>query len=277
MKFWLGLAASAAVLGVGGGASAAEVVIHDAAMRVTVIPEARSDVTVEVVRNNPHFRIGVTRLGNDVWINGGKGFRGLNCRSLFGRRGVWVWGAGFIPYEALPQLVVRTPMNVKVRAGSAVFGVIGRADSAELDNAGCGDWVMANVAGPAIVRASGSGDVRAASAGSAEVHISGSADVNLGAVRNGLTSSVAGSGDLRAASVNGPMHVRVAGSGDVIAHGGQVTDMDVQVAGSGDVRFGGVAQNLQASVAGSGDVSVGHVTGTVSRHIAGSGSVTVGS
>ena len=277
MKIGLGLAAAAGALAMCGAASAAEVIIHDAVMRVTVIPEARSDVSVEVVRNNPHFRIGVTRVGNDVSIDGGVGMRARGCHGLFGRKGVFVWGVGQIPYEALPQVVVRTPMNVKVRARDAVFGVMGRADSAELDNAGCGDWTLANIAGPLVVRVSGSGDVRAASVGSAEVRISGSSDVTFNNIRNGLTTAVAGSGDLRAGSVNGPMHVRVAGSGDVIAHAGQVTDMQVQVSGSGDVRFGGVAQSLQASVAGSGDVSVGRVTGSVDRHVAGSGSVTVGS
>jgi hypothetical protein len=78
-------------------------------------------------------------------------------------------------------------------------------------------------------------------------------------------------------SLNGPLHVHIAGSGNVLAASGQVTDMTVGVAGSGDVKFGGVAQRLDASVVGSGDVRVGRVTGPVTRHIAGSGSVTVGS
>jgi hypothetical protein len=277
MKIWLATAACVAVLATGGAAAAAEVYIHDAAMRVTVIPEPRADVSVEVVRSNPHFRIAVTRIGGDVSVDGGLGMRPRHCGGFFGRPGVVVWGIGRVPYEALPQVVIRTPMDVKVRARDAVYGVIGRAASAELDNAGCGDWKLANIAGPARLRVAGSGDVRAASAGSADVRISGSSDVTFNDIRGGLSSAVSGSGNLRAASINGPLRVRVAGSGDVIAHGGQVTDMDVQIAGSGDVRFGGVAQSLQASVAGSGDVSVGRVTGSVSRHIAGSGSVTVGS
>ncbi|HEY2179752.1 MAG TPA: DUF2807 domain-containing protein [Caulobacteraceae bacterium] len=277
MKFWWAMAVSAAAMAAGGSAAAAEVIIHDAAMRVTVIPEPRSDVSVEVVRSNPRFHISVMRIGDGVSVDGGLGFRPRHCGGFFGRPGVVVWGIGRVPYEALPQLVIRTPMDVHVRARDAVYGVIGRAASAELDNAGCGDWKIANIAGPARVHVAGSGDVRAASAGSADVRISGSSDVTFNDIHGGLNSAVTGSGNLRAASVNGPMRVSVAGSGDVIAHGGQVTDMDVHIAGSGDVRFGGVAQNLQASVAGSGDVSVGRVTGSVSRHIAGSGSVTVGS
>lgn len=277
MNVRLGVAVGAMAVAISGVAAAADVEIRNAAARVTVIPEARSDIAVSIYRTHPRLPLRVYHEGDTVRIDGGLGIRSPNCRSIFGRKGVSVWGAGFTPFEAMPQVLIRTPMNVKVKAGGAVFGAIGRADSVELANAGCGDWTVANVSGPADVRVAGSGDVRAGSVGSAEVRISGSSDISFNDVRNGLTSATSGSGDLRAGVVNGPMHVRVAGSGDVIARGGQVTDMVVSVAGSGDVRFGGVAQSLQAAVAGSGDVNVGRVTGTVSKHVAGSGSVTVGS
>lgn len=277
MKLWLGLAAGAAALTAWGAATAAEVDIRHAAARVTVVPEARSDVQVLIVKANPRLHFRLWRMGDDTIVDGGLVMRGADCRRILGRKGVSVWGAGFISYDDLPQILVRTPMNVKVKASKAVYGVIGRADSAELDNAGCGDWTLANVTGAANVHVAGSGDVHAGSVGSADVRISGSSDVTFNDIRNGLDTASAGSGDLRAASVNGPMHVRVVGAGDVVAHSGQVTDMTVQVAGSGDVKFGGVVHTLDVSIAGSGDVAVGRVTGSVSKHIAGSGSVTVGS
>jgi hypothetical protein len=259
------------------GADAAQVDIRHAAMRVTVIPEARNDIQVGVLRQNPKMRITVARMGDTLIVDGGLGLRETNCSTFFGRRGVHIWGMGFVPYDSLPQVIIRTPLDAKVGAGGAVFGVVDRSGSLELSNAGCGDWTVANVAGPIRVRMAGSGDVHAGAAGSAEVHISGSSDVFLRDVRDGLETSSSGSGDLRVISLNGPLHVHIAGSGNVLATTGQVTDMTVGVAGSGDVKFGGVAQRLDASVVGSGDVRVGRVTGPVTRHIAGSGSVTVGS
>jgi hypothetical protein len=276
MNAWFGVAAVAAA-GATGAMAAPNVEIRNAAARVTVIPEARNDIEISVYRTHPRLPLRVSRFGDTVRIEGNLGLRGANCRNLFGRKGVSVWGVGFTPFEALPQVMIRTPMGVKVKAGGAIYGSIGRSDSVELANAGCGDWTVANVSGPADVRLAGSGDVRAGSVGSADVRISGSSDINLSDVRNGLTSAISGSGDVHAGVVNGPLHVRVAGSGDVVAHSGQVTEMTVNVAGSGDVRFGGVAQSLQAAVAGSGDVNVGRVTGAVSKHVAGSGSVTIGS
>jgi len=276
MKLWLGLAASATAVAVCGAAAAADVDIRHAAARVTITPEARSDIAVSVYKSNPRLHFRVYRQGDSVIVDGGLGLRGPNCTSFFGRKGVHVFGVGFTPYDALPQIMIRTPMNVKVKASGAVFGAVGRSDSLELANAGCGDWTVANVTGPADVRVAGSGDIHAGSAGSADVKISGSSDITFNDIKNGLVSSTSGSGDLHAGVVNGPMHVRIAGSGDVVARGGQVTDMSVELAGSGDVHFAGVAQSLQAAIAGSGDVSVGRVTGTVAKHVAGSGSVTVG-
>ncbi|HEY1447418.1 MAG TPA: DUF2807 domain-containing protein [Caulobacteraceae bacterium] len=276
MKVRLGLATSAAVIAAFGAASAADLEIRHAAVRVTVTPEARGDVVVSVFKPSPRLHVKIYRAGDTLVVDGGLGVRSPNCTSASGGKGVHVWGVGFTPYDQLPQIMIRAPMNVKIRASGAVFGTVGRSDSTELDNAGCGDWTLANTAGPATVRLAGSGDLRAGSAGSADVRISGSSDVNFANIRNGLNSSTSGSGDLRAGAVNGPMHVRIAGSGDVIAHGGQVTDMTVNVAGSGDVQFAGVAQSLQASVAGSGDVVVGRVTGNVTKHVAGSGTVSVG-
>jgi hypothetical protein len=263
-------------LAAAGAASAADVEIRNAAVRVTVIPEARGDVGVSIVKDNPRMHIHLMRFGDRVVIDGGLGMRSPNCTNVLGRRGVRAWGLGFTPYDDLPQIVIRTPLDAKVSAGGAVYGVVDRATSLELSNGGCGDWSVANVAGALTVRMAGSGDLRAGDAASAHVRIAGSSDVFLRSVNGGLDIASSGSGNLHAETMAGPLHVRIAGSGDVTVPGGQVTDMSVAVAGSGDIRFGGVAQDLDATIVGSGDVSVGRVTGHVSKHVAGSGSVTIG-
>jgi len=244
------------VLAAAGAASAADLEIHNAAARVTVIPEARSDIGVSIVKANPRLRIRMMRFGDKVVIDGGLGFRGPDCTNVFGRRGVRIWGTGFIPYDDLPQIVVRTPLDAKVSASGAVYGVVDRAASLDLSNGGCGDWSVANVAGPLTVRLAGSGDVRAGDAASVHVHLAGSSDVFVRSARDGLDVASSGSGNVHAETMAGPLHVRVAGSGDI--------------------RFGGVAQNLDATILGSGDVSVGRVTGKISKRVAGSGSVTIG-
>jgi hypothetical protein len=270
------LTTAAALIASGAAAADPSVDIRHAAVRVTVVPEVRSDVQVTQVTANARLPLHLDRVGDQVVIDGDLGHRPANCNAAFGRRSVFIWGVGRIPYEQLPQIVVRVPLDAKVGAQGAVYGTVGRGHGLELSNAGCGDWTVADQQGPLRIHNAGSGDVHAGSAQSVDIASSGSSDVTLKGVRNGLTTSISGSGDVTAAWVNGPLHAHIGGSGDVRVHDGQVSDMEVAVAGSGAVHFGGVAASLQANVAGSGDVSAARVTGPVVKHIAGSGDVTVG-
>jgi hypothetical protein len=274
------LLSAAALLASGGAALAApEVEIEDAVARVTVVPENRPDVAVEVQQGSAGLpAVTVERRGGKTFIDGH--VKSRDIRSCMARRGespvIDVDGVGRVALDAAPRIIIRTPMDVDVEADGAVFGNIGRSGRVELSNAGCGDWQVANTIGALKLSVAGSGDTRAGTARSAEVRIAGSGDVTLVAVRDGLKVAVAGSGDVRAGRVDGPFEASVAGSGDVIVEGGQAREAKVRIAGSGDVRFQGAAASLSASVAGSGDVRFQRVSGPVSRSIIGSGDIRVG-
>jgi hypothetical protein len=247
--------------------------IHNAVARVTIIPEARSDVAVSVTRTNPRLPLRIARDGDTVRVDGDLGWRNINCHTLLGHPAASAWGMGSVSYEDMPQIVVRTPLHSRVGASGAVFGSVGPGAGLDLANSGCGDWTVADQNGPLGLRLSGSGDVRVGTVASANVQISGSSDVRMGAARGGLVAAISGSGDVTAQRVDGPLRAQIGGSGDVRIRDGAVTDMSAQVAGSGDVHFGGVAHSLEANIAGSGDVSAGHVTGSVTKHVVGSGDV----
>ena len=267
----------AALLCAAGAASAApSVEIKDAAATVTVIPENRSDIEVTMAQTNRSLPLTITRDGDVVRIDGGLRLQPKICHGALGVQRVSVIGLGDFSRASLPVVVVRTPMDARVAAGGAVFGAVSRSGSLTLSNSGCGDWTAANVAGPLVVHVAGSGDLHAGEAASADVAISGSANVLTRDVRGGVRARISGSGDLGVAAVVGPLDARVVGSGDVTVHGGEVTAMTVAIAGSGDVRFDGVAQSLNASITGSGDVTVRKVLGSVSRRVAGSGDIRVG-
>lgn len=272
----LGLVFAASAVAAGAARAEPSVRIEHAVARVTVIPEARGDITVTVVKTNPRVPLKISRFADSIIVDGGLMLRSPNCHRILGIAGASVWGIGSIRWDDMPQVVVHTPMSAKVAASGAVYGNVGRGAGLELSNSGCGDWTVADQSGPVRLHLAGSGDVKAGAAGPADIGISGSGDVNLGAVHGGLTSSIAGAGDVIVASLDGPLHAHVAGSGDTRVHAGAVSDMDVAIVGSGDVSFGGVAQSLKVRVAGSGDVSVAKVTGSVTKAVAGSGDVRVG-
>lgn len=258
-----------------GAAQAASVEIKDAVARVTVIPENRSDIRVEVVRTNGKLPLQVRTQGGRTIVDGDLNHKIRNCKGG-DHPVVTVRGIGDIAWNDMPQVVIRTPRDVQVEADGAVFGSVGRSASLDLGNAGCGDWTVANVEGQLKLSQAGSGDARAGSSGTAKLRIAGSGDVATGPVRGALDVNIAGSGGVGVASIDGPVEVRMAGSGDVFIRGGRATTLDVAVAGSGDVDFRGVADSVKARIAGSGDVRVREVRGAVSKSVMGSGGVIVG-
>lgn len=274
------LAAVAATFAAGFAASSARaaptVEVEDAVARVTVIPENRKDIKVEVISANARLPLTVKVMGDRTIVDGDLDRKIRNCRSSGEASKVHVRGVGDVSWSEMPQVVIHTPRDVKVEAGGAVFGSVGRSATLDLGNAGCGDWTIANVEGSARVSQAGSGDTRMGTSGSLKVRVAGSGDVAAADVRGALDINIAGSGSANVRSVNGPLEVSIAGSGDVDIGGGRATTMKVSVAGSGDVEFRGAADSLSARIAGSGDVHASQVKGQISKTIMGSGSVRVG-
>lgn len=278
MRALLVLAAGAAALGFAGAASAAPSVrIKDAVARVVVIPEARNDIKVEFLTTNKSLPLTIRQDGANTIVDGDLRMNKINgCNSNMGKTTIKVRGVGEVKWEDIPQIVVRTPMNVDVAGGGAVFGSVGRSDSLELANAGCGDWTVANVKGKLEVAQAGSGDTSVGSAGSAEISIAGSGNVKTQEVGGDFTVSIAGSGNAGAASVGGKVEINIAGSGDVAIGGGNSRSVEVSIMGSGDVSHDGEVGDVEVSVAGSGDVRIAKATGNISKSVAGSGDVYIG-
>ena len=272
----IALLAAAAALSLAGAADAASVEVKDAVARVTVVPEDRTDIKVEIVRANAALPLAVRTQGDRVIVDGDLGRRIRSCRGEGAGRSVTVRGVGDIGWREMPQVVIRTPRDAHVAVGGAVFGAVGRSASLTLSNAGCGDWTVGNVGGRLNIRQAGSGDTRAGSAGALEVRVVGSGDVATADVRGPVKVDIAGSGSVSVRSVQGPLDVDIAGSGDVNVAGGRATTFEASIAGSGDVDFRGVADSLKARIRGSGDVRARQVRGEVSRSVMGSGSITIG-
>ncbi len=270
------LMAATAALSLGGPARAASVEIKDAVARVTVIPEARGDVKVEVIAANPRLPLQVRVVRGRTIIDGRLDRRIRGCDGTGQAVVAHVLRLGDVAWRDMPQVVVRTPRDVDIDTGGAIWGSIGRSASLSLGNAGCGGWTVGNVAGAMRISQAGSGDTRTGSAGSAKIRVAGSGDIRATDIRGGLEVDVAGSGDVTVASLSGPLEVHVAGSGDVRVDAGRATSMDVALMGSGDVSFGGVAGSLKARIAGSGDVRAHAVRGPVAKTVVGSGRVRIG-
>src|ERR1700679_2074259 len=96
-------------------ANAASVEIKNAIARVTVIPEARSDVAVAIVRDDPRrpLKVRVWPDGHVVvdggWAGGFFGGMGITeCNSHGGHPTVRVFGGESVNYDQMAQIVVHT-------------------------------------------------------------------------------------------------------------------------------------------------------------------------
>lgn len=285
LKSTIGGAAAALVLA-GPALAAGQVDLKDVTARVTIIPEARDDVQVTLVKANPRLPLRIHQQDDGdaviegavgrgwlrMWLNG----RMTRCPTDDDKPSVNVMGVGDIAYDDLPQIVIRTPMQAKVRTRGAIIGAVGRSDAFNLGIAGCDRWTIANVRNDLHIDQAGSGRVRAGSAGTMTIRIAGSGDVAANQIAEGLTVTIAGAGDVSAAQVSGPIKLEIAGDGDISLGGGHASALTVKIAGSGDVDYRGEADSLDASIAGSGDVYVAKVTGPVTKSIMGAGRVEAG-
>ncbi|MBI1682634.1 GIN domain-containing protein [Caulobacter hibisci] len=279
MRAMISLAAGAALLALAGTASAAEpsVKIKDAVARVVIIPEARNDVKVEFLTRNASLPLDVRVVGGQTILDGDLRLKRIQgCQGSGDGVSVKVRELGAVKWADIPQVAIRVPLNVTVSASGAVYGSIGRSDSVELANAGCGDWTVANTKGKLEISLAGSGDTKAGSAGKAEINLAGAGDISLQEVTD-LEIAIAGSGDVKVAALRGgDIDVSIAGSGDVKVAGGRARDIDVSIMGAGGVNFGGEADKVSLSVAGSGDVHVAKVNGPVKKSAVGSGNIYIG-
>ena len=286
-------ALTAAVAGPAMARSGPEVEIEHAVARVVVIVEDRADIGVEIEQGAsrlPALRVERSSSG-DVRIDGGLGRRlaGVrmgdsirNCRSGPDRTrpgqgaSVEVRNLGRIDLDDAPLIVIRSPREVNIEAGSAVFGSIGRgATSVELGNGGCGDWVIANTDGAVEASMGGSGELTVGTSRSLQANLGGSGRLTAGAT-GALDLNMGGSGEAMIAEVGGDTDIAIGGSGEVIIRRGRAPNLEIAIGGSGDVDFGGVAGDVSVSIAGSGDIRVAEATGVVSRSIVGSGDIRIG-
>ncbi len=274
MRGWLVAAAwlSSAVL----AQAAPRLEIRGVAGQVTIVPEARSDIAVGFLKQSQRAPLRVRQSGDLTVVEGGLEHRIKGCPLIDGTHQVRVSGVGFLSPRDLPTLVIRTPPDVRVIAGDGVSGVVGRAESLELENRGCGDWTIANVRGHLRLTQLGAGRLTVGAAGESDLNVAGGGWIAVRAVTGTLTAVSTGEGSVFVAEVDGPVVGRVAGSGVIEVKRGGAPEINVQVAGSGAVRFGGSAGAVIASVAGDGEVDVARVSGPVTRRIFGSGRIKVG-
>jgi hypothetical protein len=268
------LAAAAALTA--GAAEAASVEVRDAVVRVTVVPEARNDIQVQVLNPNDRLPISVRTEGARTIVDGGLRRRIRSCNGgRDGRGHVRVSGVGKVGWDEAPHLVIHTPRAVVLSANGAVRGEIGRSGGIDLDNSGCSHWTIADVAGDVSIEESGAGSIRMGSADRLKVSLSGASNIHATTLRQGMDAELSGAGGVNIDQFSGVLTAEVSGFGRVKVAAGRASMVRADVSGVGGVDFGGSTDGLDASISGVGNVRVKTVTGSVRKSVSGLGHVTV--
>lgn len=220
----------------------------DCGFNLVILPHSKNFVEVKEFPKDKGIK--VSQDGNELTITTPKQNGGVNVINFGGSNSVISIGSGnssvFIngvnvssQFKAEPAIEI----TVLVPVGLDLFGSCSGSISA-------GDANFKKISLSMI----GDGDLKV-SARSAKLRISGSTDTFYRSLGGDLKYSVLGSGDLKA--------------------GGEFSDVDISVSGSGDcATAGSVSGDYEASVSGSGSVShSGPIKGRSSKSVSGSGRI----
>ena len=158
--------------------------------------------------------------------------------------------------------------------GVAVEGHVGRMHSADVSLAGSGRLTIGDVEQDAKMSIAGSGNITASDANFVDVSIAGSGGIKFHVARTGLSVRISGSGDVAGEKSEGPLYVGIAGSGTVDVKDGHANPFKVKISGHGNVIFGGEGTDPDISISGSGGVKLGSMKGHLSKH--GQGDIIIG-
>ncbi|HEY2660824.1 MAG TPA: DUF2807 domain-containing protein [Caulobacteraceae bacterium] len=282
-----GLGLAAALLA-GTSAHAASLDLKHIVAKVVVVPEARSDVAVTVIKANPKLPLRVRNEADGVTVvDGGErdwwpmlfGGHISHCRVGPEGTSVHVAGVGDFSEDQLPQLLVRVPMDARISTSGAIVGSLPAAQTLDLSIAGCDTWTIGDIKGRMHLSEAGQGRIRTGALGSADIDIAGTATVTTRAIADELKVSISGAGDLYSSSASGQIAMSIAGKGQMRIDGGHVSSLKGSIAGNGDLTYEGAVDRVKISVAGKGSVHVAHVagmTGPLNQGIMGVGEIDEG-
>lgn len=157
--------------------------------------------------------------------------------------------------SAVIMLDADNTMGALKISGGHVDGYLGDLASADIGIHGSGDLKIGDVAGPLAISIHGSGDFIGGGAASLAAKIHGSGDITVKNIGAASSADIHGSGDIEIGNINGPFSASIHGSGDIDA-GDVRGGADVKIQGSGDITLASVAGGSRAAIHGSGDIDI---------------------
>jgi hypothetical protein len=276
MRIVLATAAAALAAAMAGEAAAAELVLDQAVARVVVIPEARSDIQVEVAQGrNGAPPVRVSRSGDSVTVSGGSRVRMCNFDT---EDGGWIMlskSGPRVDMEDFASVTVRAPRDVRISGGGgAILGSIGRSQTLTMEQSGCAHWTAGDVAGPLQAEMSTGANLRAGTVPTARLNATSGGAVRV--VRaDRLDATATAGGVIKANAAPGVVVATATGGGVVTIDGGSTRSLTGTATGGAHIRHKGRVGELEASASGGAVIKVEHAGRVLSRYAHGGSSVVI--
>lgn len=200
-------------------------------------------------------------------INGNETIENSSCKKLngnidisFGKKRWFKRIGGYKNLGEYPKLEITVPSHAHLEIrDSIIFGSGADFGSVDAKIKSCGQLTLGDIAGPLVLKVSGSGDFTAGDVGDSKIRISGSGDVRLNNMKSAAID-LSGSGDLIASDISGPAEITAKGSGDI--HLGDIAG-PLKYAGQGSSDFSAQSINESAEITLSGSSNIDIKDGTL--------------
>lgn len=254
------------------------VVLDTVLARISLVTEAREDIAVTITPGAvgaPVPEIDVHR--GDVRVRGARGYRLRACEIDGETASLRLSGRDPMTLDDLALVEITAPVGVDLTVENGrIFGALGDLGAATLVLSQCAKLDIARVEEALTLVVNGVGDVSVGAVAQADLTVNGAGAVDVATVTGALSAEVAGNGDINVDQLDGPARLFIAGNGDITVTGGRGAGFEAQIAGSGDIRFGGVAVDPEVTISGSGDVRIAVISGDLRSRVYGSGAVRIG-
>ena len=274
MRVVLGTGAAALAVAMAGQVAAAELVFDDVVARVVVIPEARSDIQVEVAPGrNGAPTVRVSRSGDTVTVSSGSRVRQCN---FDGENGSWIVlkGGPRVDMEDAASVTVRAPRDVRIAGHGAIQGSIGRSQTLTIEQSGCANWTAGDVAGALTADMSTGASLRAGSTPTANLTATAGGSVRV--VRaDRLEASATAGGVVKAMTAPGMVTATATGGGVVSIDGGSTRSLAGTATGGAHIRHKGRVGDLDVNAQGGAVIRIAHAARVLSSSAHGGSSVVV--
>ena len=166
--------------------------------------------------------------------------------------------------------------SVTIPRKPSITVTIPKRANVDIQSTTIGNTTVGDITGKARINLTGTGFVKFGNVGEVHIGNSGTGDASFKQVNGSFFATGEGVGNINAASVRGKqLFMKASGTGGIHIDGGIVNTMTAETSATGDIFFGGTAEQGTLIATGTGDLTISHVKTILRKSEEGTGDISV--